>query len=165
VTFSSRQFWFCVGVLVLLSPFSAGAREFPVQATLRHLEQLQRAIDEHEKSTGELPRDSEHLGIIARLRAPGVPIRDGVATDGWGSAYLYRLLEPGSQLRYEIYSAGKNGADEAGGGDDIVSRDTLDVAFYPEVYAPALQLFPIVTLLVIVPIVWAVIRATRQGVG
>ena len=165
MTLFARQLWLCVGVVAVMIPFPAEAREFPVQATLRYLERLHHAIDEHEKSTGELPKDLEHLGIITRLRAPGVPIREGVAADGWGNEYVYRPLEPGSQPRYEIYSVGKNGADEAGGGDDIVSQDTLDVQFYPEVYAPALQLFPIIILLVIVPIVWAVIRATRRGVG
>jgi hypothetical protein len=104
-----------------------------------------------------------HLGVVARLHASGVPIQQGAPVDAWGNRYIYHLLEAGDRAPYEIYSMGKNGTDESGDGDDVVSRGTLDAQFYPELYKPVLQLFPILLLLVLGPIVWAVVRAARRA--
>jgi hypothetical protein len=104
-----------------------------------------------------------HLGIVARLHAPDVPIHQGVPVDGWGNLYIYQLLSADSRPPYQIYSTGKNGTDESGDGDDVVSRGTLDVQFYPELYKPVLQLFPVLLVVVLVPIVWAVIRAAKRA--
>lgn len=40
--------------------------------------------------------------------------------DGWGNAFVYRVL-PGS-AGYLLYSRGRNGIDESGGGDDITTE-------------------------------------------
>ena len=90
MTLFTRQFWLCVGVVAVMIPFPAEAREFPVQATLRHLERLHHAIDEHENNTGELPRDLEHLGIIT-LVAMGITAL-GTLTSAFGRAVAVRGL-------------------------------------------------------------------------
>ena len=147
----------------MAAPCSASAAEPRVQTTLRHLEWLHQAIAQHQSNTGELPRDLLRLGIVARLHASGVPIQQGTPVDAWGNHYIYHLLEPGDRAPYEIYSSGKNGSDESGHGDDVVSRGTLDAQFYPELYKPVLQLFPILLLLVLGPIAWALIRAAKRA--
>jgi hypothetical protein len=134
-----------------------------VQTTLHQLELLHQAIGQHQRNTGELPRDLMHLGIVARLHASRVPIHQGVPVDAWGNGYIYHLVDADSRPPYQIYSTGKNGTDESGDGDDVVSRSTLDVQFYPELYKPVLQLFPILLVVVLVPIVWAVVRAAKRA--
>lgn len=153
----------CFALVIIAAPCSASAAEPRVQTTLHHLELLHQAIGQHQRSTGELPRDLTHLGIVARLHASDVPIHQGAPVDAWGNRYIYQLLEEDSGPPYRIYSMGKNGTDESGDGDDVVSRSTLDVQFYPELYKPVLQLFPILVVVVLVPIVWAVMRAAKRA--
>jgi hypothetical protein len=162
---SAGKSCYLVVLAVLAAPFSASSTEARVKTTLTHLELLHWAIERHQENTGELPGDLLHLGTIARLYAPGVTIQQGAPIDAWGNRYIYHLLEPGSQPPYEIYSIGKNERDESGDGDDVASRSSIDVQFYPELYRPALQIFPILFLVALVPIVWAVMRAAKRAAG
>ena len=152
-----------VAFVLVLAPCAAYAARPPVQATLHDLEQLHRAIDRHFADTNEWPQDVAHVGVVTRMRAPEVPLSQGDAVDAWGNRYVYHLHAPGADPAYEIYSIGKDGIDEAGGGDDVVSRQTIDVKAYPELYKPALELFPVALLLVFGPIAWAAIRMAKRA--
>ncbi len=45
----------------------------------------------------------------------------------------------------------------------MVSRQTIDVKAYPELYKPALELFPVVLLFVVGPVAWAAIRMAKRA--
>ena len=97
-----------------------------------------------------------------RLHAQAVPTPRSIPIDPWENPYVYRT-DPGVEGGYTLHSFGKNGQDDALGGDDVVNRAQVDVKIYPELYGGALQIFPLAVMVVLAPILWAVLRAAKRA--
>ena len=82
------------------------------QTDLRFLTQ---ALERAKVEAGALPSDSVGLAALVPTFLANLP------HDPWGNAYAYRrvTVEPG----YEVYSRGRDGLDEDGGGDDVTGHD------------------------------------------
>ena len=131
------------------------------RGALRDIRLLRSAVATHRAATGELPTSSAHIGVVARMYAPGVPVRGGMPVDPWGKPLVYQPSET-APAGYVLYSAGPNGRDEAGAGDDLGAGRSLQehrgLRF-------ARQLLPIGMLVVVGPIGWAAIRAARRSLA
>jgi general secretion pathway protein G len=123
------------------------------------------------KERGRLPTEAEGLESLVN----GEPkVLDRVPVDPWHSPYVYRRIAeaPG----FEVYSAGQNGEDESGKGDDIVLRDkSYRCADYfvgcvvtaRQVSPIALMLVSLVSLAVICyrTIAWGIRFGSGRGTG
>jgi hypothetical protein len=79
------------------------------------------------------------LGLFDELaRRPALPghstaveaalmISGIVVIDGWGRGFKYRSPGPVHASGWDVYSAGENGIDESGGGDDLLAGETVAV--------------------------------------
>lgn len=150
--------------LALLWPLRAAGDGAEQGATRLRLEALRGALERHHAATGELPRDAKQLAVVAQLYAPAVPVERGSPVDGWGRGFVYAVA-PDSDLGYLLYSAGANGEDESGGGDDLGAEPAGEAPPASQGVQRALQLLPILSLLVLGPIAWAFIRAARRGLS
>lgn len=63
-------------------------------------------------------------------------IKGVVKIDSWGQKMIYNQI---SQNSYDLYSIGKNGINEHGSNDDVVSFETLNRSYYPELGTTTLQ--------------------------
>jgi type II secretory pathway pseudopilin PulG len=150
--------------LTLLWPLRAAAGAAEQRATLLRLEALRGALERQRGATGELPRNAKQLTVVARLYAPGVPVQRGAAVDGWGRAFVY-VPAPGRAQGYLLYSSGANGVDESGGGDDLGAGSAGESDAHAQGVQRALQLLPLLSLLVLAPVAWGFIRAARRGIS
>ncbi len=69
---------------------------------------------------GRLPTEQE--GLSALLNPPGNeshPYFRKLPIDPWGGSYIYHPVGDGEH--FSLYSLGRNGVDEHGGGDDVVN--------------------------------------------
>ena len=100
-TFAATQMVFCPMMIV----------DYKIDA-VRYgmLPFLTSAVEEYRKEKGVLPSQEQGLRSLV-----GISIRE-VPTDPWGGQYIYRVNGP----TFTIYSAGFNGIDEGGGGDDVI---------------------------------------------
>lgn len=97
----------------------------PTEPVDSHLFGIGNAIWEHWKRTGTFPA-SPNLNMVKVLKKCGVYHfakeeldQKGEVIDQWGHPYIYRC--PGKIFRdFDLYSAGPNGRDEEGGGDDVL---------------------------------------------
>jgi hypothetical protein len=150
--------------LALPWPLHAAADGAEQRDTLQRLDALRGALERHRGATGELPRNAKQLAVVAQLYAPDVPVEGGAPVDGWGHDFVYAAV-PDSALGYLLYSAGPNGEDESGGGDDLGAAPPGEAPGHAAGVERAIQLLPILSLLVLGPIAWAFIRAARRGVS
>jgi len=90
--------------------------DLKITAVLADLGLLRQAMETGRRRG--LPLPDEFKGLSALLDSPAM--LEQLPKDKWGAEYLYRRVEaaPG----YVIYSAGRNGVDEQGGGDDITDE-------------------------------------------
>lgn len=154
-----------LGALVLLAPLASTAGEAPELATQLRLAKLRKALELHRSATGALPRDAKQLAVVVQLYSAKVPLENGLAVDGWGRAFLYATAQ--TPAGYRLYSAGANGRDESGAGDDVgaAAAEEAETSGPGHGVERALQLLPILSLVVVGPIAWAFIRAARRGLG
>lgn len=98
-----------------LPPVEAVASD-PLARTQNELARLQTAILIYELLNDKPPAT---LGVLLEEGPEGERYIDspesGLRPDGWGNAYIYRTTTDG----FMLYSAGPNGADEGGAGDDV----------------------------------------------
>jgi general secretion pathway protein G len=86
--------------------------------------QLESSLDAFEVDCGRYPTEQE--GLTALYQAPsdvknwhGPYVKEGVAKDPWGQAYVYRLPGRNNTASFDLLSPGPNG--QEGDGDDIVN--------------------------------------------
>jgi hypothetical protein len=140
------------------------AADFPRRATASRITALTSAIERHRVATGELPRNPKQLAVVARLYAPSAAIPRGSPVDGWERPFVYRPA-PESERGYLLYSVGANGRDESGEGDDLGPRSHGKSAPASQGVERAIQVLPMLSLLVAAPIGWTFIRSARRGLG
>lgn len=102
-------------------PVPSGQAEDPEEAARRDLRDLKAGIGVYKLERGAYPPSLEAL----LEKTPDYPDgllggRTVVPKDPWGHAYVYEILSSGAS--YRLRSAGRNGKDEAGEGDDVVGR-------------------------------------------
>jgi hypothetical protein len=148
-------------------PASPGTAAEPSAVTaLEELARIHDAIARHRALVGSVPRSPNELGPVVRAHAPALEVRGGLVVDPWGTPYLYRPSTGDEDGAYALYSAGANGLDDAGRGDDIASRETLDRSLYPELHPGerwALTLFPILMVVVFGPLLVALMNRLRRS--
>jgi hypothetical protein len=85
---------------------------------LYRLKFLRQAIDTFKKDNGSLPNEDIWM---RQLSSGSNPILDESPQDRWDRPYIYKRVSdaPG----YVVYSAGRNGIDEKGQGDDITTPE------------------------------------------
>lgn len=94
--------------------------DLKIDQDLAMLKMMREMVDSDVLASGSLPSE-ETLSMLfvseSTSRGAHFP------KDTWGRAYIYRVISgsPG----YIIYSAGRNGIDEQGGGDDITTGDKI----------------------------------------
>ena len=152
-----------LAALMLTAP-AALAADSPRRATAARINALSSAIERHQAATSELPRDPKQLAVVARLYAPSTPIRRGSVVDGWKRPFVYRPA-PESELGYVLYSVGANGRDESGAGDDLAARPGSQSTPANQGAEKAIQLLPVLLLVVVAPMGWAFIRSARRDLG
>lgn len=152
-----------LAALMLIAP-AALAADSPRRATAARIRALTSALERHQAATGVLPLDPKQLAVIARLYAPSTPIPRGSPVDGWDRPFVYRAAAE-SELGYVLYSVGANGRDESGQGDDVGARPSSQSAPVSQGVERAVQLLPVLSLVVVAPIGWAFIRSARRGLG
>src|SRR5690242_6169298 len=74
------------------------------------------AVIAYRSSSGHLPTNEEGLTALLQPMTFG-PFLKWMPTDPWGSALVYRRSTEGDA--FSLYSRGRNGVDELGGGDDV----------------------------------------------
>jgi len=105
--------------------YTGRSRQAKIDATKASISNLETAIDLFENTYDRFPETLDEL-----VRPPVAP--DGsqparflkstiVPTDGWGRSFFYKTPGNVDTERYDIWSAGPNGLDENGSGDDITS--------------------------------------------
>lgn len=153
--------WLCLLLvgLVASAPCVATAGGSETTQTLDAIRRIRGVIERHERSTGQRPENAPHLGLLCRLADAPVPVRGGVAVDAWGRGFRYHP-ESDQEPGYLLYSLGRNGVDEAGQGDDVGVADKM--LLRKDVRA-ARQLFPMVILASLGPIVFGVIRQAKRA--
>lgn len=162
---AARRMAVALGVAAaLLAGVEARAAD-SARSTRTIVRTLRDAVEQHRRVTGELPRDGRQLGVVARLYAPQVRQTSGVPVDAWGRAIVFGPRGDGAEPGYRLYSVGANGRDEAGGGDDLAPPRPPKPGEPDPVRAiePALRLLPALSLLVVGPIGWGVLRAARRA--
>ena len=91
---------------------------------LGQIPMLTRTLEAFRDDYGRLPTEQE--GLSALLRPPGNESdpyfkKGQLPIDPWGGSYVYHPAEDGRH--FSLYSPGRNGIDEHGGGDDVVNWD------------------------------------------
>jgi len=78
------------------------------------------ALETYRADFGHFPPEETGLSTLTTTIVPGQgrPYLRTIPPDPWGSRYIYRLR---GADRFLLYSPGRNGVDEQGGGDDIVN--------------------------------------------
>jgi hypothetical protein len=123
------------------------------------------ALDAFHSASGHLPTEEEGLAVLLRPVSVAGPYLKWIPTDPWGNALVYRLSAPGDA--FSVYSRGRNGVDELGGGDDIVggaktySCEEYGVGCHRA--CTALQLVSIVGvgLSAIATVLWVIVLSAR----
>ena len=124
---SRRRFWLVALVMMIAVPVAAVATFFicpPLIVDLKidkvrlgQIPMLTRTLEAFRDDYGRLPTEQE--GLSALLRPPGNEsdpyFRKGaLPIDPWGGSYVYHPAEDGRH--FSLYSPGRNGIDEHGGG-------------------------------------------------
>jgi general secretion pathway protein G len=108
--------------------YTGQSKKAKIQATKASINMLKTALNTFETQYDHYPTSDE--GIDALIHPPVAPDgsqpaklldADTVPTDGWGHAFLYRCPGSVNTDGYDLWSAGENGNDEGGSGDDITS--------------------------------------------
>lgn len=88
---------------------------------------LDESIRNLKADIGRYPNDKEGLAALYRefdgMNAWNGPYikRKKILTDRWGQDFIYIYPPRYGDMDFDLYSIGKNGVDEHGGGDDIAN--------------------------------------------
>jgi hypothetical protein len=74
---------------------------------------FQMALDLYKAQRGTFPSEQEGLGALV-----GVSL-ERVIADPWGNRYVYHRIDRGGG--YRLYSRGRYGRNDGGGGDDVIT--------------------------------------------
>jgi hypothetical protein len=108
-----------VATLCFVGPSFIWPLDSGAQSTRYKLDLGSQRIAVWSRSHGRLPTDAEGVGTV--LTEGGVPkMGFSIGIDAWGHPVLYHLKSDGLRHCASVYSAGPNGRDEGGAGDDIV---------------------------------------------
>jgi general secretion pathway protein G len=114
--------WFACAAIVL-APVGVFAsldsiKDYKIVRAFFDLDALRLAVQQWSESHHRLPGEAEGLEALASGDGRAL---DHVPSDPWHHPYVYRLIReaPG----FDLYSAGKDGVDNRGAGDDIKTRD------------------------------------------
>jgi hypothetical protein len=77
---------------------------------------LSQAVELYRQDNGDIPTEAQGLAVLV---SSSRPLLDRLPNDPWGAPYLYRRTA--SKPGFEIHSAGRNGRDEGGAGDDLTT--------------------------------------------
>jgi type II secretory pathway pseudopilin PulG len=105
-----------VSAVVVIAVTGQGTigRYHAIQRTTADIRAIQAALELHKGSAGRYPTTQEGLSALVGAQFTRVP------TDPWRAEYVYALDHSSEP---SVYSAGANGRDESGLGDDIVNGD------------------------------------------
>lgn len=79
-----------------------------------------------DQNNDQLLRASVHACISEFKSFKYLKLRDNdVILDPWGQPLRYRILNRNTRIPVQVWSIGRNGVDENGGGDDIQARPIL----------------------------------------
>lgn len=91
----------------------------PVEVTQTAFLDLRVGITVYEISHGKAPASLDDLLTTTADFPEGFLDADALPVDGWGNAFHYEILAEGG---YRLWSAGPDGVDQKGAGDDVVSQ-------------------------------------------
>jgi hypothetical protein len=116
----------CAGAIILFLLAGCRADADPkLNAKLRteaRLSVLHATIEQYRVTEGAYPTTSQSLPALLSPAHETAPLRPGgdMFKDGWGRNFIYRGPDSNAApQRYTLYSAGANGRDEMGAGDDV----------------------------------------------
>lgn len=109
-----------VAVFLMLTSMSSHHRGYRLTEIRVDIANLSQAVGLYRDDHGDVPTESQ--GLEALLSGPP-PLIDKLPKDPWGKPYLYRRTP--SKPGFEIHSAGRNGLDEGGAGDDVTLADKV----------------------------------------
>lgn len=93
----------------------------PLQVVQNDLQELKASMTVYKIGAGAYPESLEDLVQPLEEFPEGAYSPGVLPVDPWGNGYHYTLAEKNGRLRPKIWSAGPNGIDEDGAGDDIVA--------------------------------------------
>lgn len=102
------------GLFYTLMPLSSDRNvdEHRKMQTIAKLELVGQSLDEWVTRQGRVPGNDEALGVLELRKSP--------VLDGWGHPLIYKVV-PGHHggRKFQLRSAGPNGLDDGGDGDDL----------------------------------------------
>jgi Type II secretion system (T2SS), protein G len=103
-----------VGLLYVLiaPPLDGNADMHRKMQTKASLEVVGRSLDEWVVQHGRAPNNQEALSVLE--------LRESPVRDGWGHPLIYQAIPGRDGRKFQLRSAGPNGQDDGGEGDDIV---------------------------------------------
>jgi len=121
-----------VGVLMLFVPSGPISGENPRKVKIRickvQMAMFEGGLDSFRQDVGRYPTTEEGLEalfqrphITERWLGPHIP--KNAPPDAWGRPFVYHSPSEDKASPYELYSAGENGIDENGRGDDVSDQD------------------------------------------
>jgi general secretion pathway protein G len=108
---------------VVVPKFTGRTQQARVTAAKADISNLKLALQTFETDNDRFPTTEEGLAALVDKPAAELPgwkhaYVEKVPTDPWGHPYIYR--SPGANnADFDLYSAGPNGQDENGAGDDV----------------------------------------------
>jgi len=91
----------------------------PVSATYTKLDRVDTFVRIYvQGKLSPVPKVGNRDSLTSWLREVGAFEADETLVDGWGRPFIFRV-NPHREYGIELYSAGPNGRDEGGRGDDI----------------------------------------------
>ena len=134
-------------LLAMLFATAVHADSLRVTKAVAEIAELRQQVEAYRVDHGAYPKSLDDV-------RPGQH-----SLDPWGQPYVYRA----SDRTLVLYSTGKNGSDEQGQGDDVVSWNLLRHEFYPEVGArgPVRWLIPIAIGIGLAGSLWVYSRRNR----
>ncbi|MCL2645878.1 MAG: type II secretion system major pseudopilin GspG [Phycisphaerales bacterium] len=103
--------------------YTGRSKKAKIDATKASISNIETAIDTFESEQGRFPESLDELVHPPEAQDGSQPTRylKALPTDGWGHPFFYKVPGNVNTDRYDIWSAGPNGIDENGSGDDITS--------------------------------------------
>jgi len=101
------------GLFYTLMPLSSDSNvdEHRKMQTIAKLELVGQSLDEWAARQGRVPGNGEALGVLE--------LRESPVLDGWGHPLIYKAVPGHGGRKFQLRSAGPNGRDDGGKGDDL----------------------------------------------
>lgn len=110
------------GGVIFTAPPPGGRPDDALAKTRAEINMAGQAVSSYAQGHRHVPNDAEGLKLLTEKTANGSApsYLKEVPMDSWGHPLIYKLLDARTQ-KFMIYSAGPDGIDNGGAGDDVIA--------------------------------------------